>query len=133
MRSNSARYIGANGSSAPASLAQARADQRRTSAARSSGSLSLPRRVAWLAHWRRLVSARASGARPDCASYACARRAVSGPMLWRREENMSISACREPGPAGSPAQPGLASRVTRVEMLAEQRLEHRPVHHAART
>ena len=86
------RRAGAKGSRAPASPALACADQRRTSAARSSGSLSFPRRVAWLAHWRKLASARASGARPNCASYACARRAVSGPMLWRREENMSISA-----------------------------------------
>jgi hypothetical protein len=87
---------GARGSRAPASLARACTDHWRTSAPKSSGALSLPRRVAWLAHWRKLASARASGARPKCASNACATRAVIGPMLRRREENISISACCTP-------------------------------------
>ena len=88
---------GANGSRAPASLALACSAHRRTNAARSSGSSSLPRRVAWLAHWRKLVSARASGARPNCASYSFARRAVTELMLCRRDENSSISACGDAG------------------------------------
>ncbi len=88
--------LGARGSRAPASLARACADHWRTSAARSSAPVSLPRRVAWLAHWRKVVSARASGARPNCASYSRARRAVSGLMLCRREEKVSITACPAP-------------------------------------
>ena len=82
----------ASGPSAPRSDSMACAAHRSTSAPRSSGAASLPRRVAWFAHWRKLASARPSGARPNRASYSRARRAVSGPMLARREENMSISA-----------------------------------------